>query len=255
MKRYKYLAFAKINLFLLVQEKKTDEKLHKIDSLFLKYKDLYDEIFISLSTNNTHVVNYLNIDNNIINNCLITKTLNILTHKEIISNFYNVEIKKNIPIFSGLGGASSDLAIVLNHISLIENINKEIFRINALDFSSDLTFFLHDYDLARVYNYGDKIEKIDVDFNLDISLILNENRCSTKDVFDMFDKLNIKTNTNFDEQLGFLVSKQYEKLINDLKPISFSLYPKLKKIYDNHSANSKIVLMTGSGSTLFIVNN
>lgn len=256
MNKYNYLAFAKINLFLLVYKKNKNKKFHKIDSLVLKIKDLYDEITISLSTNKFHSIKYTNIKKNIINDCLIIKTLNTLTKKKIISNFYNISIKKMIPIFSGLGGASSDLAIVLRHISHIEKININFFKKNALIFSSDLLFFLSDYSLARIYSYGNKIKEIHNDLSLDISLIPNSIKCSTRDVYKKFDsKEYIKNNTNFRKQLAYLQSYNYEKLINDLQLSAFSLYPNLKKIYDFHSQNSKIILMTGSGSTFFTINN
>lgn len=256
MKKYKYLAFAKINLFLLVYRKRKNEQFHRMDSLFFKFKDLYDEIIISTSTTKFHSVKYTNINKDTINDCIILKTLNTLTEKKIIFNFYNISIKKMIPLFSGLGGASSDLASVLKHISMSEKIDLNLFKNNTLIFFSDLLFFLFDYNLARIYGYGNKIKEINIDLSLNISLIPNSIKCSTKDVFNEFDsKKNIRVNTNFKKQLLYLENHKYEKLINDLQQATFRLYPDLKKIYDIHSQNSKIVLMTGSGSTLFKINN
>lgn len=256
MKKYKYLAFAKINLFLLVYRKKQTQEFHKIDGLFFKFKDLYDEITISLSTNTFHSTKYTNIKKNTIGDCIILKTLKNLTNKKIISNFYNISVKKMIPIFSGLGGASSDLAIVLKHISYMEKIDLNFFRKNCLIFSSDLLFFLHDYNFARIYGYGNKIKEIKINTNWVISLIPNTVKCSTRDVFKKFDSEKyVGNDTNFKQQMSYLKLHKYEKLINDLKLAAFDLYPDLKKIYYIHSQNSKIILMTGSGSTFFTINN
>ena len=69
----KIKSYSKINLFLLVSKKKK-RTLHKIKSLFLLNKDLYDEIDINKS--NELKINY-NIDNKKINinNCNVKRIL------------------------------------------------------------------------------------------------------------------------------------------------------------------------------------
>ncbi|MDE5651822.1 MAG: hypothetical protein K2H80_02045, partial [Ureaplasma sp.] len=120
------VAYAKINLGLDIFESKfsfTDK--HQIASLFFLFKDINDTITIDLSNTDEDQIIYKNIIKP--KNCLIKKTLEYLRKQQLINNFYKIEVIKNIPVQSGLGGGSSDAACIIKHLC------KDVSNLNLLD--------------------------------------------------------------------------------------------------------------------------
>ena len=52
-------------------------------------------------------------------------TLKILRKYKLIKNFYKISIKKNIPIFAGLGGGTSNSASIVRYF-LKSNTNNNV---------------------------------------------------------------------------------------------------------------------------------
>ena len=138
--------------------------------------------------------------------------LKFLIKKKII----NVT-KKEIPEISRLVG--SDVILGLNQKSAILNSK------NQIQYFKNITKF---HTLIVKPNFG----------------------CSTRDIYSKVKKFNkIKLNQPKKKMFNFDYLK---KMNNDLETISFSKYPKLKKIksYLENSLNPVFVRMTGSGSAL-----
>ncbi|MBO6042255.1 hypothetical protein J6P52_03760 [bacterium] len=158
-----------------------------------------------------------------------------------------------------MGGESTDIACVLNYIIKQYNLvlNKKDYLDIALELGSDICFFLYDYDLAYISEYGNIIIPIN-DIELNYQLIINKNfNSSTKKVFETFDKLN----NSFHEFLGYkqildiLKSKKYQFLFNNLSKATFLCYEELKIIYDNLILIYKkdTILLSGSGSSMVLL--
>lgn len=246
-------SYSKINIFLLVKSKKENERLHKIDSLFYKNKNLYDEIFIQENKKNKDNIEYFIKDKKIIiKNCLINKILNLLRDNKIISNFYDIKINKNIPIGSGLGGGSSNAATVFKYFYPNNKVDKKI-KSELLKISSDLFFFLYDYDYARVYNYGEKIKKVKIKKDINIELFFTNISCETKKVYMKFDELNNNENikTSYKKEFKKFKNKNYNLLVNDLKKPCFLIYKKMNDFYLLNEKKHNNFLLSGSGSTFF----
>ena len=130
-------SFAKINIFLEITGK--ENGLHNLHSLFARI-NLFDEI--SISKSNCFEVFY---NNHKIENDIITKTVNILrNHFPQINTNFHFNITKNIPIGSGLGGASSNAAEVIKFLISQNNINisKEKLLQIGKAIGADVPFFL-----------------------------------------------------------------------------------------------------------------
>lgn len=105
-------SYAKLNLSLRVL-KKLKNGLHNLQSnSFLV--DLHDKILVKKIKKKKDKIftkgkfcKYLNKKEN-----SIIKTLKYLRLKKIISGYYKITITKNIPIFSGLGGGTSNAAFL-----------------------------------------------------------------------------------------------------------------------------------------------
>ena len=138
-------AHAKINLSLFVTGLR-DDGYHEIKSIFLKI-GLFDalrimpywkpSIFSSKGPQGE--------DN--------------LVWKAIEGRPYRVEIFKNIPIGSGLGGGSSDAAAVLRYFE--RNIEKALSK--GLEIGSDVPFFIFESSAAVVEGRGDVVKPLEID--------------------------------------------------------------------------------------------
>lgn len=241
-------SYSKINISLLVKKKK--KNLHKIKSFFILNENLYDEIEIEKSDKMT-VEYYLDGKKILIKDCIITKTINYINKKFNVSLSYKIKVNKKIPIGSGLGGASSNAAILLNYIFENENIKPKRIKSWIKDIGSDVYFFYKKVKFAYVYSYGNKLIKLKKPaINFDV--ILNSDIiCSTKKVYDEFDKCKRKRRNAF-LQFVYIKLKCYTKLVNDLQEPCFNIYKNLEEKFNQISKNKNVIL-SGSGSSFIIL--
>ena len=124
MKKIHLKSFCKINLSLKVL-KKLNDGYHKIESL-ITFCDVYDYISILKSKNNYDKIFFSGRFKSGIRNSenTITKLLNILRKKNYLkSEKFIINIKKNIPHGSGLGGGSSNAATLLQFFNYRFHLN------------------------------------------------------------------------------------------------------------------------------------
>ena len=115
MKKFKLKSFCKINLLLRV-EKRLKNGYHNISSL-ITFCDLHDVISISETNLLKDKISFsgrfgkgIKLDSN-----TVTKVLHHLRKKKFLKKrSFSINIKKNIPHGSGLGGGSSNAATLLN---------------------------------------------------------------------------------------------------------------------------------------------
>lgn len=248
-------AYSKLNVGLNIDPQRFDfTDKHKIESLFVIYHKLYDELAIYPNQKQKDDVTYY-IDNNKINysDCLVVKTLDYLRQKQLITSHYDVIIKKNIPVQSGLGGASSDAA------SVIKTLYKDYLKLDmleiALQLGSDIPFFLSGYEAAIIREFGESIEPVNLIDSSIFDVYMTNIQFSTKQVFEMFDHLNSSKNKNdFYKIISEL--NNYNKpsnIYNDLLDIVKQISPEWGKIYEQHATNNCIT-MSGSGGSIVVIN-
>ena len=121
-------SFAKINLSLGVISKSKDN-LHKIESL-ITFIDLYDEIKIKKTNKPNHkVIFYGRFSKDITSNNTVNNLLKFLEKKNFLkTQKFIIEVKKNIPVKSGLGGGSMNAASILSYFK-----KKKIITINKIE--------------------------------------------------------------------------------------------------------------------------
>ena len=115
MKKFKLKSFCKINLLLRVV-KRLKNCYNNISSL-ITFCDLHDVISISKTNLLKDKISFsgrfrkkINLDSN-----TVTKVLYYLRKKKFLKQqSFRINIKKNIPHGSGLGGGSSNAAVLLN---------------------------------------------------------------------------------------------------------------------------------------------
>lgn len=246
-------SYAKINLGLNIDLETFDfTEKHKLRSLFYLYKEIYDEIYVEIHKKQFDEIEYFKNNRSFkYKDCLIQKTLNYLRNKKLINSFYKIKIIKNIPIKSGLGGASSNAATILKYIYPCYK-NLDALEI-ALLLGSDIPFFLKNVDYAIVSNFGDVVDPVKINSNLNIKIHLNNYLFSTKKVFQKFflinkkidhqnDYINLIDNLNNDN-INF-------KITNDLFISAKTFNKNWEKLYNELKIKHDFVIMSGSGGTI-----
>ncbi len=118
MKNFKIKSYCKINLSLRVI-KKLNNNYHNIISL-ITFCDLHDVISISKTKSLKDKISFSGKFKKGINkkSNTITKILNLLRRAKLLENqAFKINIRKNIPHGSGLGGGSSNAADLLNYFN------------------------------------------------------------------------------------------------------------------------------------------
>ena len=239
----KFLAPAKLNLFLRIKNKRTDG-YHNLQSVF-QLIGLYDEISIRVRDDNK--INIKNSCSSISKqNDIAYKACSLLLNKTSIG--VDVEIKKNIPIGAGLGGGSSDAATILMAINRIcrLGLSKEKLMQLGLKLGADVPFFIFGKN-AWVEGIGDQLHPISIpEFNFVVAV--PNISISTSSIFASFKLTNnanpLKIATSFD-------SKEHEFIDNDLESLVIEKFLSVSKLMD-WMKSFGYAKMSGTGSSIFL---
>ncbi len=181
-------SYSKINLSLSVNSKSRNG-LHEIQSFFCLI-NLSDKIKISKINKKKdkilfkgHFAKHIKkSDNSIVN------LLKFLRKKKLILNFYSISVIKNIPIFGGLGGGTSNAAFILKYL-LKEKINKNIFDKIVKLIGSDLRLFFYKQGFLESLK---TIKAIKKKKKLIILLSRPNINCSTREIYSKVKKYSKK---------------------------------------------------------------
>ncbi len=249
-------SYAKANLILKIYPRNKQEIKHKIKSLFILDKSLFDLISIKPSKKDTVIYKNKN-KTFVLNDCLIVKSLKYLKNEFNIAKHYSIKVEKNINIMSGLGGGSSNAATVIkyvmkdNKISLTKLNLKDV----ALKLGSDIPFFLFSYNSAIVSDYGNKVEKFNSSKKISYKIHTNNIKISTKEVFKQLEKTKpYKSQVNFSKCLDSLLNKTFNNhyVYNDLHPYILKVSDK-KLLQNINKISSKNKIICGSGGTILTI--
>jgi len=250
---FKIKSYCKINLSLRVL-KKLNSGYHNIISL-ITFCDLHDVISISKIRNLKDKINFSGKFKKGINkkSNTITEVLNLLRNKKLLENqAFKINIKKNIPHGSGLGGGSSNAADLLNYFNLKMKLklNKNKIKKLASQIGSDVPVNL---ERKNTFLTGkkDKILRFSQKFKLNLLIVYPNLICSTKKIYQKNKKISFsKRQPSFSaisnkKLINFLKSEH-----NDLEKTVIKIYPKVKKIIDYIKSQKGCYFsrITGSGS-------
>ncbi len=246
--KFNLKSYAKINLGLQVLEKRKDN-YHNLNSIFQTI-NLFDEIDIEVFEGKGFDIksDCKELDWN--KNSSVKKIFDLWEDKKGIQNKFNIYIKKNIPLGGGLGGGSSNAAVILMFLNRIygDVLSREELITIAKQVGADVPYFLYGGS-AVIEGIGDIITPIDDLEESFVALVTSPINISTKDVFSrlVLTKHHRKSKIDFNKQAGDFI-----KAKNDLEEISFKLYPDLKEIKKSlKDLGCYYSLMSGSGSTIY----
>ncbi len=241
-------AYAKLNLALDVVGKRVDG-YHDLNMIVvpLKLSDILtfqpsEELMLE---SETHIF-----DN------AILKTAKLMKEIYHVEHGAHITLNKHIPIGSGLGGESADIAATIRGLNALWelNLNQDEMEKIALSLGSDTLFCLYN-KTAYVSGRGEHLEFLENPVIKNIYLCISDHPISTRESFENFIKKDHKT--TFEALLFSYKNKDFKAFFkytyNDLLETAFSLDKTLKNAYMNLKKHYKNAYMTGSGSTLFIV--
>ena len=243
-------SYSKINFSLKINSK-SNSGFHEIQSLY-SWIDLVDIIKIKKIKKNKDKVVFNGPFSKLVNkrNNSVNKILKQLRQAKLITNYYSVIVTKNIPVFGGLGGGTSNAAFILKHLiksKIKENLLNKIESLIGSDFK--LFFKKNGFlnDLSTII----ELKKRQIFY---LVLVQPKVKCSTKEIYSKVKKFSKKK--KFDKRLTKSKSRFLEYLVksrNDLQSIVENKYPIIRKLLIDikNEKGCYFSRMTGSGSVCY----
>ena len=253
MDNIKIKSYCKINLSLKVL-RKLNSGYHNIISL-ITFCDLHDVISISRIRNLKDEISFSGKFKKGINkkSNTITKVLNLLRSIKLLENqAFKINVRKNIPHGSGLGGGSSNAADLLNYFNskMKLKLSKNKIKKLADQIGFDVPVNLEKRNTFLTGKKGE-ILRLNQKFKLNLLIVYPNLICLTKKIYERNRKINLS------KAQSIFYIKNNKKLINllknennDLEKTVIKIYPKVKKIIDCIKSQKGCYFsrITGSGS-------
>ena len=245
----KLKSWAKINLSLNVI-KRLPNNYNSIESL-ITFVQIFDEIKIKKLNKKEHKISFSGkFSKGIDKRNTVYKLLKLLEKKKIINKKFEINIKKNIPQKSGMGGGSMNAASILSYFmkKRILNISNKKVKDLAYKVGSDVVLGLEKKNSILFKNK--KIGRLSKKIDFHVLIVMANVGCSTKYIFSKVRKyskpLYFNTNKRFFET-NYLAQSN-----NDLENIVFKKYSKIKNLkhFLSNLPNIVFTRMTGSGSAI-----
>ena len=253
MKKFKIKSFCKINLSLRVLKRLSDG-YHNIRSL-VTFCDLHDVISISKIKGVNDKISFSGRFKKGVNkkSNTISKVLYLLRKRNFFQKqAFKIDIQKNIPHGSGLGGGSSNAADVLNFFNskMRLKLNKDEISKIAYQIGFDTPVSLEKKNTILTGKKGE-ILRLNRKFRLNILIVYPNVICSTKKIYTSNKKFTIlRPQSNFyikdkSKLINFLKNEN-----NDLEKTTIKFYPKVRKIINFIKSQNGCYFsrITGSGS-------
>jgi len=256
------LAPAKINLTLSLVGRRADG-YHLLDSLVFPVA-LFDEIDVSFEESaspHTAVTSDAVTAPGGAENLAYRAAEALRPHAKA-SFAVHIDLRKRIPVGSGLGGGSSDAAAVLKFVNraLGSPLDGPGLIAIAAGIGADVPFFIHARP-ARVRGVGEAVQPLDGAAEMDIVLCSPNTHLSTAQVFAESDRLRASkpldslTRHWQDSNIADFVDGHRpisELLVNDLEDAAARICPEVRTLKrELLSLGAQGASMTGSGSAVF----
>jgi len=233
VKIFKIKSFCKINLSLRVL-KKLNSGYHTINSI-ITFCHLHDVISVKKINGKKDIISFSGKFKSKINkkSNTITKVLHLLRKKKILKKqVFEINVKKNIPHGSGLGGGSSNAANLLNLLNSMMQLklNKKSLTKISNQIGFDVPIILEKRN-TLLTGKKHQILRLNQKFRLNILIVFPNVNCSTKRIYER-NKTYSKSkplfisNTKSKNQLIPFLKKE----INDLEEAVVKLHPQIGRL-------------------------
>jgi len=254
MKNFKLKSYCKINLFLRIVSK-LKNGYHNIKSL-ITWLQLYDVILVKKSNNKKDKINFsgkfkLGIDSEF---NTITKLLNLLRKNNYLKKEkFIINIQKNIPHGSGLGGGSSNAGDLLNYFNIKLKLSQKKINLIAREIGFDVPISLKKKN-TFLNGKNNGILRLNKRLNLNLLIVYPNVVCSTKKIYQKNRQIGL---SKVQMLFGFQNKKQLINILkkeeNDLEKTVIKIYPKVGRVIDLIKSQKGCYFsrITGSGSACF----
>ena len=249
MSLIKLKSWAKINLSLNLI-KRLSNNYHSIESL-ITFVQIFDEIKIKTLNKKEHKISFSGkFSKGIGKRNTVYKLLKLLEKKKIINKKFEINIKKNIPQKSGMGGGSMNAASILSYFmkKRILNISNKKAKDLAYKVGSDVVLGLEKKNSILFKNK--KIGRLNKKIDFHVLIVMANEGCSTKYIFSKVKKYSKPLYFNINKR--FFETNYLVQSNNDLENVVFKKYSKIKnlKYFLSNLPNIVFTRMTGSGSAI-----
>ena len=242
---------AKINLSLTVN-RKLIKGLHNIQSFFCII-NLFDQISLKkLKNKKRDQIHFSGPFSKYVNNSknTVKKVLEIMRKKKLINHYYSVKVYKKIPVFSGLGGGTSNAASVFKSL-IRKKVEKKIFNEIVNYVGSDFRLFF--YNLAFLKDLN-KVVKLNKKYKLYFLIVFPNIKNSTKEVYSRLKRFSLLkpfVQKKIKSKDIFINTLKRNK--NDLQLTVEKKYPVIRKLLNSIEIEKGCYFsrMTGSGSACY----
>ena len=250
----KSLSYAKINLGLTVLGKRPDG-YHQIETIFQRIT-VADEMEFELDDHKIHVRSDTEgCPSGALN--LAWRAAEALKKQFTIKKGCIINIRKAIPVGSGLGGGSSNAATALAALNKMWRLDLDVDRLIAIasTVGSDVPFFVQG-KTAIGRNRGETLTPVSIPRKYWGVLVCPDFSVSTSWAYQ---SLNFSLTNSYKKSklADFLQNLEDEKLwrawlVNDFEPIVFQKHPILSSIkQDCYNLGAFYAQMSGSGSSVY----
>ena len=248
----KQRAYAKINLSLDIFNVR-ENGYHDLNSIMLPI-DFYDELEISVSDKDEFRCNRHYIRDTQENS--VIKMIQILRERYDLKDHYSIVLNKQIPTQAGLGGGTADAAAALRILKTIHGLEMTDEQIKdiCMQVGADVPFNYYNVP-AVVGGLGEQIEEIPLKKTYHILLVKPWSGVSTKQAYELLD-MNRCDHPDIGKLKEALISGgSIEGLLgNSLEQPAVLLNSDIAVVKEKlKAAGARNVLMSGSGSTVFCI--
>jgi 4-diphosphocytidyl-2-C-methyl-D-erythritol kinase len=242
-------SYAKINLGLRVIDR-LPSGYHEIETGFV-FINWYDRLQVSKAHETVFRCSNKNLATNDSN--LVIRAINLMRNHTGKTLNYHVQLSKSIPLGAGLGGGSSNAALMLQMINHIENLdlsNAELSRL-GVKLGADVPVFIHG-QTAIGSGIGDKLEFVDIQPDMYIVTVYPGFESSTAEAYQFCQPYYDETLNVRNILLNDDPSQWNTFLVNDLEPPVVEIHPFVGSLKDQfYDMGALYASMSGSGSSVY----
>lgn len=248
-------AHAKINLFLQVTGKRSDG-YHTLNSVMVPLA-LHDTLTFSSASTDTLSLTCDHAPTKNMTDNLVYRVAHAMQDHFRLGGV-QIHLKKQIPVAAGLGGGSADAAATLRGLNRLFNLGLSLKALAefGVTFGADIPFCIFERP-AQVQGKGEILTFLPENVPIPVWLGTPDIAVSTKTVFAHVEAKHY-TNKAPDDLLNAWTKNQPTHIqafcANGLSEVAENVHPELAVLRQEIMARThKVVQMTGSGPTLFII--
>ena len=215
------------NQFNIKSSKKIKNGMHQVETNS-SLINIFDEIKI-IKAKKDEVIFEGEFKKKISSKKTIVDTLQILRKLGILKYFYKIIVKKNIPVFAGLGGGTSNSAFLVKHF-VKNKINEKLINIFEKKIGSDFRLFLNNCSFQKKLG---KVLKTKNNFSSYILIVFPNIDCKTKKIYKLVKNFSLSSGNLYLKKVNqnkFLENIQKDR--NDLQKIVEKKYLKILKLIE-----------------------